>query len=158
MAERALEFVLPRRLSFNTICFCLLRREGDDVLIGVADDDLPGPQCLDGTSELLVAPAWRLPREVRGIAGSREWALQRLRERYTISAARVWPLGGRYHPSPGATPEVVHPLAVQTTSRGEGLHWLQLQRVVEDRELIRDGHLRIVALRAAHALGLLQTR
>lgn len=156
--ERALELVLPSRVSFNTVSLCLLRREAGRILIGAADDDLPGPQCLDGTSELLVAPAWRLPREVHGIARSRAWTFERLQETYGVQVKRAWPLGGRYHPSPGATPEVVHPIAAEARTRGAGLRWLALDEVVRDRRLIRDGHLRIVALRAAHALGLLSSR
>jgi hypothetical protein len=35
------------------------------------------------------------------------------------------------------------------------LWWVRLRDAVETRHLLQDGHLRIVALRAAHALGLL---
>jgi hypothetical protein len=38
-----------------------------EVWIGIDDDDLPAAQCFHGNSEILVAPAWRLPREVASL-------------------------------------------------------------------------------------------
>jgi hypothetical protein len=67
----------------------------------------------------------------------------------------MWELGGRYHPSAGLTPEVVYPLAAEVSPDGAGdraLRWIPLSDAVTQRHLLRDGHLRIVALRAAHAL------
>lgn len=106
-----------------------------------------------------MAPAWRLPREIAGIRGSREWICEQLRHDYGAAVAEIWELGGRYHPSPGVTPEVVYPLAVRV-ERIEpdaplALYWVPLREIVERRGELHDGHLLTVALRAAHALGLL---
>jgi len=129
------------------------------VLLGIDDDDLPAAQGFVGNSELLVAPAWRLPREVVGVAASRTFVAAQLLREYGVVAGAVWELGGRYHPSPGLTPEVVHPLAVEVTAHHADapsrLRFVPLDALIQGRHALRDGHLRIVALRAAHALGLL---
>jgi hypothetical protein len=65
-------------------------------------------------------------------------------------------LGGAYRPSPGLTPEVVFPLAFAVKAigpAGRALAWVPLAELVASRHRIPDGHLRILALRAAHAAG-----
>ena len=156
VAERALEFVLPAALSYNTVAVTLLRRCAGVVYLGLDDDDLPAAQAFSGASELLVAPAWRLPRDVDGITSSRAWVRERLESEYGLTGGEVWELGGRYHPSPGLTPEVVHPLAVEVREERAGerrLLWARLEDVAAHAEEVRDGHLLTLALRAAHALG-----
>jgi hypothetical protein len=78
---------------------------------------------------------------------------------YGLDVCELWELGGRYHPTPGATPEVVHPLAAWVSEKSDGrraLHWVPLAELARGpEELLVDGHLRIAALRAAHALRLL---
>jgi SAM-dependent methyltransferase len=158
LGEQPLELVLPRPLSTNTIAMAALMRCDGEVLIGVDDDDLPAAQCFGGNSQLLVAPAWRLPHGVSGIERSRRWTLAKLGESYGLRTGAVWELGGPYLPSPGVTPEMVFPLAVEVLDyRGAALElrWVRLSDAVESRAALQDGHLRIVALRAAHALGLL---
>jgi hypothetical protein len=73
----------------------------------------------------------------------------------------MFQLGGRYHPSAGLTPEAVHPFAVDVMEDESGgaerpLAWVPLADTVSRRAELCDGHLRIVLLRAAHALGLLR--
>jgi SAM-dependent methyltransferase len=156
LRSQALEFVLPRRLSFNTIAVAPLRRCADGVLLGLDDDDLPAAQAFSGGSELLVAPAWRLPRELASMSPAREWVLERLRSEYGAACRECWELGGRYHPSPGLTPEVVHPLAVEVvaeTAAERALTWVRLDDATAHARHLRDGHLLVLARRAAHALG-----
>lgn len=162
---RDLEYVVPSRLSPHTLALAVLRRCGGRVYLGVDDDDLPAAQCFTGHSQLLVAPAWRVPREVPGgLDGARAWALSRLAEEYGVQAApdALWPLGGPYHPSPGATPEVVYPHALGLArapedgpSASRSLRWVALSDLVARRAELHDAHLLILALRAAHALALL---
>ena len=152
--------VLPRRYGFNTVAVALLALDAEgQPLLGLDDDDLPAAQCFVGNSELLVTPSWRIPRQIVGIAATRAWILRQLEQCYGLRCgAHCWELGGRYHPSPGVTPEVVYPLAVQVHAAAAAqlpLHWVRLSELVAQRRELRDGHLRIVALRAAHALGLL---
>lgn len=159
VASRRLELVVPRRLSTNTVAVAALRRRGDDILLGVDDDDLPAAQCISGASDLLVAPAWRLPREVDGIEVCRAFVRARLAAEYGATVGGVWELGGAWHPSAGVTPEVVMPLAVEIVADSPAprqLRWVSLRDAVTRRHRLQDGHLRIVALRAAHALGLIE--
>jgi hypothetical protein len=159
--RRSLEFVLPRPLSFNTVAVAPLRRWGDAVWIGIDDDDLPAAQSFAGDSALLVAPAWRLPREIASLTPARAWALERLGREYGLDTGSVWELGGRYHPSPGLTPEVVHAFAVEVRgqrSAERSLHWVSLADAAAGARELRDGHLLPLVLRAAHALGLLGPR
>jgi hypothetical protein len=75
-----------------------------------------------------------------------------------LTVGETWELGGAYYPSAGMSPEVVFPIALEVVARANGgrpLHWIPLREVGANLDRILDGHLRIVALRAAHALGLL---
>ncbi len=155
LARRSLELVLPARHGLQTIATAPLLRHAGAVHIGVADDDLPAAQAFSGNSNLLVAPAWRLPRHIATWRAARAFLAERLLAEHGIVAGRTWSLGGRYHPSPGVTPEAVFPLAVEVRAlllHKAPLHWPTLADVVASRAHLRDGHLRTVALRAAHAL------
>ncbi len=158
IARAPLELVAPRARSWSTVAVAILRRSGDDVWLGIDDDDLPAAQCFHGNSEILVAPAWRVPRAIASITPARAWARERIAEEYGVTCGESWELGGRYHPSPGVTPEVVHAIALEATSESRAaraLSWVSLRDALASLGDLRDGHLRIVALRAAHALGLL---
>lgn len=157
VAEEIREWVEPAPLGLATIATALLTGDEDEVYLGLDDDDLPAAQCFDGHSQLLVAPAWRLPRDVEGQRAVGAFLSERLAAHYGLEVIDRWALGGRYHPSAGVTPEVVHPFAVAVRPNGEGepLHWVALRKLVAERAELRDGHLRVVALRAAHALGLI---
>lgn len=158
VAAQSLEFVVPRYYSYNTISIAVLRKYAGRVFIGIHDDNLPAIQCFEGASNLLVTPAWRLPKEVQGIQASRNWTCANLLKEYGIKTEGLWELGGHYHPSPGVTPEVVIPLAVEVKEELQGdcqLHWVALEDVIAHSEHILDGHLRTAAMRAAHALDLL---
>jgi SAM-dependent methyltransferase len=153
-----LELVTPRTLSINTVAAALLSSHGGDVWLGLDDDDLPAVQCFGGHSQILVAPAWRLPVDVRGWMAAHAWLRTRLATEHDVECGAFWELGGRYHPTSGATPEVVHPVAVHVKREGlagRRLRWVRLRDAVENLPDLTDGHLRVVALRAAHALGLL---
>jgi len=152
----ARELVVPARLSCNTVAVAALWRTAEGVTIGIDDDDLPASQCFDGHSELLVTPAWRLPAEVAQGWQAQDWIRARLSDGYGLTVGRMVELGGLYLPSPGATPERVYPLAVEVLGERADpptrLHWVPLRDCVTARAGLEDGHLRVVALRAAHAL------
>lgn len=155
---RVLEYVVPRPLSSRTVATALLRMVDGVPCIGVDDDDLPAAQCIGGDSSLIVTPAWRLPRAIGQTAAARSWIGQRLRIDYGLRVGHAWDLGGRYHPAPGSTPEVVHPIAWQVIGEAPAprtLHWVALTDLLAHDALLIDGHLRVVAFRAAHAVGLL---
>ena len=158
VAEQSLEWVVPRNLSRITASCALLARRNGEVWIGLHDDDLPAAQSFEGNSQLLVTPAWRLPRSVASTRGAREFLCDRLREEYGVTCGELWRLGGKYYPSPGVTPEVVHPFATEVLETSEArfpILWVRLVELCEHVELLRDGHLRVAAFRAAHALGVL---
>jgi hypothetical protein len=161
VAEQTLELVVPRPYGINTVALAPLWLHDGVTYLGVDDDDLPAAQCFTGNSQLLVAPAWRIPREVHGIGGTRNFVRERLRQEYGVDCGRFFDLGGRYHPSAGLTPEVVYPMAAaieildSPSVALRSLRWIKLEDAAAGRELLVDGHLRIVTMRAAHALGVL---
>jgi SAM-dependent methyltransferase len=149
------DYVVPSRLSTHTIACALLRRHAGTVLIGLDEDDLPAAQCFTGNSAIWVTPAWRIPPEFRELQPAIAWVRSQLEQTYGVVVMRTTELGGRYHPSAGVTPEVVYPLAVVVSARNpvrRPLHWVPLAEVVRRIRRVQDGHLRILALRAAHAL------
>jgi SAM-dependent methyltransferase len=153
--RRALEYLLPGPLSTNTIAVAPLWRAGGDVFLGVDDDDLPAAQAMSGNSHLLVAPAWRLPRHLATTTPARRWIAVRLEREYGVRCGETFELGGRYHPSPGLSPEAVWPVAFEVLGTGaapRSLLWLRLRDLAAAPDLLTDGHLRVVARRAAHAL------
>jgi len=159
VASSSLEYVAPSTRSLTTVACALLARRGDAIFLGLDDDDIPAAQCFVGNSQLLVAPAWRLPNDVRTIPEARTFVAARLLDEYDATVGTVWDLGGRHHPSAGLSPEVVYPMAVEVLREGpraRPLKWIPLSSIAKHREDLREGHLRIVALRAAHALGLLR--
>lgn len=155
LCRQALEYVVPKTRSAGTVATAPLACIGGVIHIGLDDDDLPAAQAFNGQSNLLVAPAWRLTAEVRSRASARARIIERLANEYGVSVGEIFELGGAYHPSAGATPEVVFPWAVEVVEATGSLRWVPLAEVARGRAALRDGHLRIVALRAAHALGLL---
>jgi len=157
VATRTLEYVMPQPLSALTISTALLRRMHGEVHIGLDDDDLPAAQCIHGNSELWVVPAWRLPHDVRGPDRGLAFVRERLHEEYGVTLEDTAWLGGRYHPSTGATPEVVHPLVADVAQVGttstRTLTWVPLAALLAEPRWLADGHLRIAAERSAHMMG-----
>jgi hypothetical protein len=157
LSRATLEVVVPVTRSCNSIAVAPLLRVGGVTYLGVDDDDLPAAQCFHGNSQILVAPAWRLPHGIDTLGEARTFATERLRDEYGVEVAGVQELGGRYLPSPGMTPEAVHPLAATVRAvhhdAPKALRWIALEELQASPGVMLDGHLRIVALRAAHALG-----
>lgn len=157
VAAQTLESVAPLALGTNTIAVALLARVGGEILMGVDEDDLPAAQGFQGNSNLVVTPAWRLPADITTPSRARAWIRDRLAAEYRLEIGETWELGGPYRPSPGLTPETVFPLAVEAKSYREGarqrsLDWVPLASLVAHRGELPDGHLRVMMLRAAHAL------
>ncbi|MDF3066501.1 MAG: hypothetical protein K0R38_2102 [Polyangiaceae bacterium] len=158
LGRHAREYVVPGPLSTNTVACAVLRRVRDAVLLGLDEDDLPAVQIFGGSSAIWVTPAWRLPRSVRARSEAEAWTRRQLESGYGVEVARFHELGGRYHPSAGVTPEIVFPYAVEARpvrAAERRLSWAPLAEVIAQLPSFREGHLRVVALRAAHALGLL---
>jgi SAM-dependent methyltransferase len=161
LAERTLEYVVPATLGLCTVSCLVLCRTTNGVWVGLDDTDLPAAQVFNGNSNLLVTPAWRIPKDRATTTPARQFVRERLHAEYGLETGRFWELGGRYHPSAGATPEAVYPVAVEVVEHSpapaHALHWVNLDELVSQRTALTDGHLRIAVLRAAHALGRLPT-
>ncbi|GAB4214976.1 MAG: hypothetical protein OHK0013_40110 [Sandaracinaceae bacterium] len=165
LGSAVLELVVPRTRSATTVATAALARIDGTLCLGIDDDDLPAAQCFHGNSEILVTPAWRLPREVlvarAPIRAAQAFVRDRYREEHGLEVQEIADLGGRYHPSAGATPEVVHPWLVVVAGRAPGvrpqraLRFVPVEEVLAHAHAIVDGHLRVVALRVGSLLGLL---
>lgn len=160
VGSQPLEYVVPASRSPHTVAVALLARDpAGQVLLGIDEDDLPAAQSFSGNSNLLVTPAWRLPAGVRAADQARAFVVERARAEYGLTTGTLWDLGGPYRPSPGLTPELVHALATEVRAEAAAeagdrrLHWVPLRELVASRARLPDGHLRILSLRAAHALG-----
>jgi hypothetical protein len=153
-----LESIALQTVSDSTISCALLRQVNGEIAIGVAVDDFPAAQCFVGASNLPVAPAWRLPKSISGsskIQQSLSFVSEKIHQEYQLVVSEMIPLGGRYHPAPGLTPEVVHPYAVlleELQPESNGLVWVSLTELVENQNQILDGHLRLLSVRLDHAL------
>jgi len=157
VANPVREYVLPSKLSNNTVCIAALWRCGEAIYMGAEDRDLPACQSYLGRSNLLVAPAWRLPHEIATLDDAEPWITERLASEHGLRIGRIVPLGAPYYADPGVTPETIHPFAVEVVGSSEPrapLHWRMLEELAAKVGIDElDGQLTIAALRAAHALG-----
>lgn len=152
--EQVLDVVTPTWLSTISVAVLPLARFDGVVHAGVVDDDLPSTQAFTGASNLLVAPAFRIPHAYAGsLHRMQGFVAERLNAEYGLETRELFELGGRYGPSPGMTPEVVYPYGARVVAshRASGLHWVALGQLAKNDAALRDGHLRILAGRAAHA-------
>ena len=143
-----LESVTPKRLSPITIAVLPMLFLGH-WWVGLDLDDLPAVQAFSGNSRHWLSPAWRLPATLRQMEPARHWVGQQLTREYGVQAEEWAPLGGPYFPSPGLTPELVYPLAARVSSMSDcKLHFLPLAEVMQHWDVVRNGHLRCLLLRA----------
>ncbi len=154
LASQEYEFVVPARMSANTISVLpVVRRPSDGaVLIGVERRDLPAAQLLCGNAVTIGVPAFRLPAEVASLGDARRFAAEALR----CSELALTPLGAAYRPSLGVTPETVYPYTVAEANLNPDweIAFVPLAEVVASAARVRDGHLLVSALRLSDALGL----
>jgi len=163
VSEAVLELAVPRTRSATTVATAAIARIGGALHLGLDDDDFPAAQCFHGASQMLVAPAWRLPREVLGavapIRATQAFVRERYRAEHGLEVGEIVELGGRYFPSAGVTPEVVFPWLVVMTGLVEGivpkrrLRFVPLSDAVSHADELVDGHLRVAVWRAASMLG-----
>ena len=129
-----------------------------EIFVGLEARDLPAVQRFTGRSCFITNPAWRLPRSVENLDQVEAQIAYSLLANFGARALRSWPLGGKYYPATGATPEAVYPLAVEVDGdsiKDSALQFVPLRELVARRELLEDGHLLIAMFRLAHALGLI---
>jgi hypothetical protein len=156
--EVQLEVCAPRPLSCNTLSVLPVLSADGQIYVGLETRDLPAVQVFTGRSCFVGNPAWRLQRSVANLDQVEAQLTYNLLADFGARALRSWPLGGKYYPATGMTPEVVYPLAVEVDAacvKDAALQFVPLRELVARRELIEDGHLLIALFRLAHAVGLL---
>jgi len=151
-----LEYVTPKNYSDNTVLGMPVVTDGGEIFAAIeVRTDLPLVQLFYREQKLAAVPAFRLERSVRDLDQTREVLGAKLEESFGIVPRSTWRLGGKYHPSPGCTPEVVYPFLVEvdlSASRPREVVWTPLRNLIEHAASIRDGHLLTALFRAAHAL------
>jgi SAM-dependent methyltransferase len=156
LAEARFEYVSPRRLSNNTLVVLPVARTRRGVFVGVERRDLPAVQAFGGNSGVAVAPAWRLPLTVKHQSDIRPFLEGALDRDFRLDARRSWELGGPYFSTPGVTPEVVYPYAVEAELSEEfdsPLQFVHVGDLANQLDQLQDAHLLIAACRLIHALG-----
>jgi hypothetical protein len=157
LAEVRFEYILPRVLSKNTVVGIPVARTPGGTYTAVEHRDLPAVQRFTGSSTIATAPAWRLPAAVKHRTQIPEFLGMGMSRDFGVHIRGCWELGGPYFPTPGVTPELVRPYAVEIDLSGLGGSPLLLVRVDEmlaNLDLIQDAHLLIALLRLSHALGI----
>jgi SAM-dependent methyltransferase len=158
LKEATFEYVRPKRLSHHTMTMLPVMRHGRDIYVGLESRDLPAVQHFEGTSTFLTTPALRLPSTLLTMDDACTYAFSRLHDEHDVEVERHFPLGGRYFPSTGVTPEVVYPFAVDVAAVGERSR-LSFFRLADALRLpLIDAHLLIALLRLHHAIARNPTR
>ena len=150
------EYVVPKELSFSSTAGLPVVKTENAVWVGLELRDLPAVQSFTGTSKILTAPAWRLPRSVENQTDLPTFLRNAMQRDFGLSILKTWELGGSYFCSPGVTPEVVYPFVIEVDSRNitdTSLTFVSLEDLQRNLGLISDPHLLISAYRLIHALG-----
>jgi hypothetical protein len=158
LASASFEYVVPLSLSRNTIIALPVVRTGDGIFVGVEHRDLPAVQTFTGSSRIAVAPAWRLPFTVENRMEAASFLSEAMRRDFGANVRRLWELGGSYFPTPGVTPEIAHPFAVEidaTDAIHSNLCFIETTQLAAKLSLVQDAHLLVAACRLIHALGTL---
>ena len=124
--------------------------------MGVELRDLPAPQRFTGSSGIVCAPAWRLPKEIEHKFAIERFVVERMASDFQASVMDIWELGGSYFTSTGVTPECVYPFCAQVSADSidsSELDFYRLSDLLEAADQLVDAHLLIVLHRLAHALG-----
>ena len=109
-SDDILEYVLPQKVSLNTLITLPLVKQGNDYFVGLEVRNLPVPQILSGNSTILTAPALRLPKHISSFKALENYILNT-----TIFGSEILEfskLGEKFFPSVGVTPEQAYPYIV----------------------------------------------
>lgn len=156
LREVDLEYVLPQKATLNTVAVAPLWKHAEQVYLGLVDEDLPAAQCFSGHSNHLQAPAWRLPKSVTEMEGMDLYLREALERENGLTVRSAYQLGGPYFPSPGVTPEIAYPWAVDVSAHQTArcaIAWVPLRELVSGFHHLKEGHLRTLVSRVWRALG-----
>jgi len=157
LAEVRFEYVLPRALSSNTVVAIPVAKTPEGVYTALEHRDLPAVQRFTGSSTIATAPAWRLPMVIKHRSEVPKFLNVAMARDFGIGIRGCWELGGPYYPTPGITPELVRPYAVEIdlyNLSDSPLVLVRLDDIMANVELIADAHLLIAIYRLSHAVGL----
>jgi hypothetical protein len=152
------EYLVPREASRNTAVALPVVKSREGIRVGLEHRELPVVQHFTGSARFAVTPAWRLPRTVVHLSQVPAFIAGQLREEFSLTVRKAWGLGGSYHPTPGITPELAWPFAVEVEADAacdSRLSWVPLEVLIQRCDAVLDAHLLVVAWRLAHALGVL---
>lgn len=166
LSSAKLQYVVPSTksgLSNNTVSILPVIKLRDHlgtkkIVVGLEIRDLPAVQEHSHTSTITSTPAFRLPREIEDLNSAEKYAKERMLADFNLSCINSTWLGGKYPSSNGVTPEFVHSMLIEVdvkSIQNSKLIWVELNDLLENRELIRDGHTLTALFRGAHALGVL---
>jgi SAM-dependent methyltransferase len=156
ISEVAFEYVVPEKLSCNTVIAVPVIKAKGSTYVGLELRDLPAVQSFAGSSNIVTVPSWRLPRSMKSQAELPGFLASVLGQDFALAVRNVWELGGPYFSSPGVTPEVVYPFVVEVDANqftSSPLHFVDCDTLDSKLHLLPDAHLLIAAYRLRHALG-----
>lgn len=155
ISEVHFEYVVPQQLSFGTVVALPVIKTAKVTFVGLECRDLPAAQSFTGSSRIVTAPAWRLPRSVKNVGELPLYVAEAMLRDFALPVQQTWELGGPYFSSPGVTPEIVYPFAVEvdcTQIDASSLQFIEMRFLKTMLDLITDAHLLIVSNRLIHAL------
>lgn len=156
ISEVLFEYVAPQHFSSNTVVVLPVVKTARGTFVGIELRDLPAVQSFTGSSSIICAPSWRLPRSVRNVGELPAFIAAAMRREFALAVQNAWELGGPYFSSPGVTPEVVYPLVVEIAAKdvaSSPLHFVDCPTLTRNLDHIHDAHLIITAYRLRHVLG-----
>jgi hypothetical protein len=155
LARAEFEYVVPHKFSRNTVAAIPFFQTDGKIFVGLEFRDLPAPQNFAGNSRLICVPAWRLPFSVKDKFALETLLFDLFKKDFYVSAINCRELGGSYFPTPGVTPEIVYPFAVEIETDDLDrcdLQFIELGSLIEKLDQFEDAHLLILANRLFHAL------
>ena len=158
LRQAVFEYVVPARLSKNTVSALPVLRNAMGIFIGIEHRDLPAVQGFTGNSRIATAPAWRLGHDIRHRSDLPEFLSTVLPRDFRVQASKIHELGGPYFTTPGVTPEIVHPFVVEVEGASvedPDLHFIEAHSLLSRIDQVLDAHLLISSFRLLHALNLL---
>lgn len=160
LARAEFEYVVPRKFSRNTAAAIPFFQADGKIFVGLEFRDLPAPQNFGGNSRLICVPAWRLPFSVKDKFALETLLFDLFKKDFCARPLKCWELGGSYFPTPGVTPEIVYPFAVEIETNDLaqcGLQFVEISSLMEKLDQFEDAHLLILANRLFHALAFSNT-
>lgn len=155
LARAEFEYVVSRKYSRNTAAAIPFFQADGKIFVGLEFRDLPAPQNFAGNSRLICVPAWRLPFSVQDKFRLETALFDSFKKDFCLSPLTCRELGGSYFPTPGVTPEIVYPFAVEIETGDLArcdLQFVEIASLMEKLDHFEDAHLLILANRLFHAL------